>query len=103
MGITSTLPPSGYLENQPMEVSLINNKSVIIEEISCGDNHNLALTFEKDVYTWGFGEMSALGHAKDKDEYCPKKLILSSELKGLVREVKGGGQHSTIVLDPTET
>ena len=47
--------------------------------------------------------MSALGHAKDKDEYCPKKVILSSELKGLVREVKGGGQHSAIVLEPTET
>jgi regulator of chromosome condensation len=45
-----------------------------ITTINCGGNHNLALTEKGEVYTWGYGDMNALGHGKDDDEYLPKKI-----------------------------
>ena len=34
----------------------------------------LALNAENDVYSWGYGDMLALGHGKEKDEDAPKKI-----------------------------
>lgn len=42
--------------------------------IACGGNHNLALTDKNEVYSWGYGDMLALGHGDEKDELLPKKL-----------------------------
>lgn len=42
--------------------------------IDCGGNHNLALTSQNEVYSWGYGDMLALGHGDEKDETLPKKL-----------------------------
>lgn len=55
-----------------------------VSAISCGGNHNLALTVStsdsnnnsnsSEVYSWGYGDMLALGHGEEKDELLPKKL-----------------------------
>lgn len=45
--------------------------------IGCGGNHNLALTEKNEVYSWGYGDMLALGHGEEKDEVLPKKLNFS--------------------------
>ena len=39
-----------------------------------GGNHNLALSNKNEIYSWGYGEMLALGHGVEKDEYAPKKV-----------------------------
>jgi alpha-tubulin suppressor-like RCC1 family protein len=31
--------------------------------IACGGNHNLVITASNDVYTWGYGDMLALGNS----------------------------------------
>lgn len=45
-----------------------------ILSIACGGNHNLALAKDGSVYTWGYGDMYALGHGLEKDEPKPRKL-----------------------------
>lgn len=80
---------------------------IIISEISCGGNHNLAMGRSKSnekappvVYTWGYGEMLALGHGKDSDESTPRKIDFSKGAKIpniVVTQVAGGGQHSAII------
>ena len=59
------------------------------------------------MYTWGFGDLLALGNGKEKDETCPHKIDLarSKDLvgaNGLHRIVAahGGGQHSIILSLP---
>lgn len=42
----------------PVPINFFSNWPV--EEISCGDNHCVALTKEGDVYTWGCGEFGKL-------------------------------------------
>ena len=67
--------------------------------IACGGNHNLAITCTGDVYTWGYGDMLALGHGQEKDEPQPKRINFSKARISniLVTQVAGGGQHSAIV------
>lgn len=73
--------------------------NTLVASIDCGGNHNLALTRAGDVYSWGYGDMLALGHGEDKDEFLPKKLnFQKAGLKNItVTQVAGGGQHSAII------
>jgi regulator of chromosome condensation len=67
--------------------------------ISCGSNHNFALTASEEVYSWGYGEMLALGHGRDKDEVLPRRVAFeSNELAGVkISHVACGGQHSAFI------
>lgn len=78
---------------------------VKVQEIACGGNHNLVLASMKSeprpvVYSWGYGDMSALGHGKDQDEPIPRRIDFSKGAKisnVTVTQVAGGGQHSAII------
>jgi regulator of chromosome condensation len=67
--------------------------------IDCGTNFCLAVSKEKDLYSWGFGEMLQLGNAEEKDEKIPFKVNLKDRK---VIMACGGGQHSVILLRPRE-
>jgi regulator of chromosome condensation len=86
---------AGDFSNRPEEVSLSSGTSngsssssagagrrdrpvLRTAGIACGGNHSLALTSEGDVYSWGYGDMMALGHGEEADEPVPKKLNFKS-------------------------
>lgn len=103
----------GYLES-PQEVPLGDNKrsnnknyNVVqkiadkekVVEVACGGSHTLALTKGGDLYSWGYGDMMALGHGKDADEPEPKKVSFQkAKLDGFIgKQISGGGQHSALI------
>ena len=51
------------------------------------------------MYTWGYGDLLALGHGKECDEPTPKKVNFKKagidNIK--ITMVAGGGQHSAII------
>ena len=109
LGNTDTVPPAGYSVLVPQRIDIADDKEVIVSKISSGGNHCMLLTEDAEVYTWGYGDLGALGHGKDEDVFRPKKLDV---LKGVNRrrkknnepllettviEVVGGGQHSGII------
>lgn len=121
LGVTDTIPDIGYCETKPVPVLLIPNETEQpeIAQVTCGGNHNLVLTDSGDVYSWGYGDMAALGHGKEKDEYRPRKLDIRKKNEGttgggdgsysassssslgpssVVEHVAAGGQHSAIIV-----
>lgn len=88
---------AGDFSSLPVKVTLPNDTHVV--QIDCGGNHNLALTEKSEVYTWGYGDMLALGHGEEKDEVLPKKLNFNrARIKNItITQVAGGGQHSAII------
>ena len=85
---------------QPPAGSSSSSSSLAVVSIACGGNHNLAITASNDVYTWGYGDMLALGHGVDKDEPLPKRINFGKTKIGgtiNVTQVAGGGQHSAII------
>ena len=87
---------AGDFSSIPMQVDLGAVKAVAI---TCGANHNLVITAENDIYSWGYGDMLALGHGKERDELVPKRLNFEqSKIDRIkVTQVSGGGQHSAII------
>eukprot|EP01041_Mallomonas_annulata_P006089 gene6089-12293_t len=82
----------------PEEVQLPANAGHVVS-IACGSNHNLAVTDKNEVYSWGYGDMLALGHGKDKDEPTPKRLnFKDAKVENItLKQVACGGQHSAII------
>ena len=88
---------AGGFSSVPLEPALPAGTK--ISSISCGGNHNLALTCDNDVYSWGYGDMLALGHGLEQDEPLPKKLNFTKAKidKIKVAQISGGGQHSALI------
>eukprot|EP00586_Coscinodiscus_wailesii_P012317 CAMPEP_0172506562 /NCGR_PEP_ID=MMETSP1066-20121228/196112_1 /TAXON_ID=671091 /ORGANISM="Coscinodiscus wailesii, Strain CCMP2513" /LENGTH=476 /DNA_ID=CAMNT_0013283641 /DNA_START=110 /DNA_END=1540 /DNA_ORIENTATION=- len=103
LGVTDTLPASGYCEMAPVPVTLPDAEKG--KDISCGSNHCLLMSENGNVYTWGYGDLGALGHGKEKDEFRPKKLNITRKLENaknaVVHQIVGGGQHSVFVASYT--
>lgn len=105
LGTTDGRPSVGYCEESPVQVLLPGDNGEDkepkerVKQISCGTNHNLAVTDNDGVYTWGYGDMCALGHGRSEDEYRPVKLQTKSDLT--VHQAIGGGQHSALLCAKT--
>ncbi|KAI8370326.1 regulator of chromosome condensation 1/beta-lactamase-inhibitor protein II [Radiomyces spectabilis] len=68
-----------------------------VRQVSSGSNHAIAVTTQGKAYTWGFGEMYALGNGSDEDEAVPTELT-GQKLEGhQVLRAAAGAQH-TIIL-----
>jgi len=87
-----------------VKVKLDDEDDRNVVQVSCGANHNFAITSKGSVYTWGYGDLYALGHGVDKDEYRPRKLDVKRGMKDgekpaeiRVHQAAGGGQHSALL------
>ncbi|XP_072031366.1 serine/threonine-protein kinase Nek9-like isoform X2 [Amphiura filiformis] len=57
---------------EPVLVEFFNNKPIL--QISCGDNHIVALTQDREVFIWGCGEFGRLGLGDEDDHFTPEKV-----------------------------
>ena len=103
----------GAFSTAPLEVTFpstgkgVSSEPVKVTSIACGGNHNLALTSRNDVYSWGYGDMLALGHGEERDEMVPRAINLArAKVTGgqlTVTQVSAGGQHSAIIGEVVST
>lgn len=63
--------------------------------ISAGGNHNMVVSQEGRLYTWGYGEMHQLGHGPDEIEQYPR--LVQSQFQGNISQISAGGQHSIVL------
>ncbi|XP_045186998.2 serine/threonine-protein kinase Nek9-like isoform X2 [Mercenaria mercenaria] len=69
-----------------------------VQEVSCGDNHVVALTKDGDVYTWGCGEFGRLGLGSEDDFASPQKVDFKK--RHLIKHVFAGAD-GTMLLTTT--
>ena len=102
LGLESTIPPPGYLKKSPLSLFLEppSQKNPKIVQIVAGSNHNLVRTENGDIYSWGYGDLGALGLGTEEDEYRPKKMKISSRSK--VCDIDAGGQHTAFVIEKAQ-
>jgi alpha-tubulin suppressor-like RCC1 family protein len=55
------------------------------------------------VFTWGYGDLLALGHGRDRDEPIPRKLnFAKAKIDNItVTQVAGGGQVNIASIQVT--
>lgn len=112
LGISSDIPKAGFGKELPVPIIISegDEKHPVIKKISCGGNHCLALLESGDAYSWGYGELNALGHGVEQDEYTPRKFDPltginrkrvkdgMSLMKAKIEIIDGGGQHSAVTI-----
>ncbi len=49
-------------------------KGLIVENVSCGFSHTLALTKNGKVFSWGQGKFGALGHGSNESKKEPTEI-----------------------------
>ncbi|KAG0216375.1 hypothetical protein BGX28_002845 [Mortierella sp. GBA30] len=77
-----------------------NLKDKVIVQISCGNNHTLALDNEGMVYSWGFGGYGRLGHSKQEDLWTPMPIEQFAGSNKITRATKiACGSSFSMALD----
>ena len=76
----------------------ISNELIKIKKIACGGSHSLALTFSKDLFTWGYGEEGQLGLGDTiKCVKTPQRINFIG--KRLIVKVYSGYSHSMAISE----
>ena len=103
-----------FFLSSPTEIAIFSNpkKPEIIEKISCGEAHSIALTSKGTVYSWGFGSNGQLGLGFCEDSFEPgtglsqSRIFTPQLLKDLTDEkiidVKCGKTFSMFINDKNE-
>ncbi|KAF4320371.1 hypothetical protein G195_006382, partial [Phytophthora kernoviae 00238/432] len=68
---------TGEFKDRPQKVTIPvpkNGGSSVVRMIATGSNHALALTESDAIFSWGYGDMLALGNGVDRDENKPRQL-----------------------------
>jgi len=107
---------TGEFKDRPQKVTFPQG-STEVRSIASGSTHVLALTESDAIFSWGYGDMLALGHGKARDElkprqlkwenatYGPKKSDEDTEKKfgkAVFLQIDGGGQHSAVLARAVE-
>ncbi|KAL3795678.1 hypothetical protein ACHAWO_004263 [Cyclotella atomus] len=81
---------------KPTLVQALEN--VVLQQITCGWSHSVALTSEGEVYTWGNGDHGKLGHGSGKKVSTPQ---LVEKLVGQkVVCVASYNEHTAALVEP---
>ncbi|KAJ8045489.1 Serine/threonine-protein kinase Nek9 [Holothuria leucospilota] len=80
----------------PLEVTFFHGKPV--ERVSCGEKHILALTADKEVYSWGCGDKGRLGLQSEKSVCLPTKVLIPGD-KGVMEVVAGADGSFFLTTD----
>ena len=88
-------PSTGFFRDTPEIVDYSGTSGATA--IAIGSNHSIALRADGNLFSWGYGDMLALGNGKESDELFPKN-VNPKKLKGMrVQQIGAGGQHSVIL------
>ncbi|KAG2457725.1 NEK9 kinase, partial [Polypterus senegalus] len=79
-----------------------------VKQVSCGDNHVVVLTQDKEVYSWGYGEHGRLGLDSEDDWSSPQKvhqeipyttsLTIAKQLARFkIRSIAPGKTHTAVI------
>ena len=81
--------------NTEAKIGLSNQRFVIVREVSCGDQHTLAIDSQGAMWSWGSGLATGLGQG-DQDVLSPKKVI--KMIKKRVTQIACGKYHSMALV-----
>ncbi|XP_062616739.1 uncharacterized protein LOC134278436 [Saccostrea cucullata] len=84
-----------HIYSRPMLIEALSGVSCV--DVVCGQYHNLALTVEGDVYSWGWGVHGQLGHGSIEDELTPTKVTALTPLH--VSHIQAGHCHSLALTE----
>jgi len=78
----------------PQLITGVSFESDKLKKICSGSEHNLVLTKDNKIYSWGNGYYGSLGHGDNKHLDSPKEIEFISKLNKEIVDIACGGYHS---------
>lgn len=82
-------------EDSPKLIKALAQKRIV--DITCGENHTLAVTENREIYSWGAGQFGQLGHGDLLRQSLPNKIVTLESHK--IVQVSAGRRHSVALDD----
>eukprot|EP00096_Caligus_rogercresseyi_P007137 TRINITY_DN246_c0_g1_i1.p1 TRINITY_DN246_c0_g1~~TRINITY_DN246_c0_g1_i1.p1 ORF type:complete len:446 (+),score=137.97 TRINITY_DN246_c0_g1_i1:423-1760(+) len=92
--VSSPTKITTYIEKDPKSKKISPVIGVHIKEISCGNNHSVAIDERNRAFSWGFGGYGRLGHSETGNELCPRLIKFLDGPRRGVKSVVCGGQFN---------
>merc|ERR1712142_649361 len=83
-----------YVEKDPKTKQVTPITGVVIKEISCGNNHTVAVDERNRAFSWGFGGYGRLGHSQTNDEQVPRLIKFLDGPRRGIKKISCGGQFN---------
>ena len=84
---------------EPMILTSLFYKGLIVDSVSCGFSHTIALTRNGKLFSWGQGSFGALGHGNFETRHEPCEIEFFSafyEDSSQIESVQCGAHHSAL-------
>ncbi|KAL3804643.1 hypothetical protein HJC23_008458 [Cyclotella cryptica] len=81
---------------RPTLVQALEN--IVLQQITCGWSHSVALTTNGEVYTWGNGDHGKLGHGNGKKVSTPQ--LVEKLIGQKVVSVASYNEHTAALVEP---
>ncbi|NDI35183.1 S-layer homology domain-containing protein [Chengkuizengella sediminis] len=85
-------------KNEPQEITVGVNEGAMIQEVSAGGLHTVALASDGTVYTWGWNFYGQLGDGTSEQKNEPQKIIVEVNEGAIITQVSAGSGYSTAAL-----
>ncbi|CAB4068693.1 Protein RCC2 homolog,Protein RCC2 [Lepeophtheirus salmonis] len=83
-----------YIEKDPKSKKISPVIGVHIKDVSCGNNHSVAIDERNRAFSWGFGGYGRLGHSETGNELAPRLIKFLDGPRRGVSNVTCGGQFN---------
>ena len=87
----------------PIQIEYFVSQKIKIKEVACGCAHNLVVSEENVIYSWGKNKSGQCGHGTDKSSYSyPKEIVCFKKMMGVNMaseveiEIQCGINHSYV-------
>ena len=81
---------------KPIKIPYFLKEKIVITDIKCGSNHNIALDINGDVYSWGCNRYGQCGHGTDNGEGVYEPKLIESVKEFVIDYIDCGYIHSYI-------
>ena len=79
----------------PSLITSLNERKIV--SISCGNNYNLAIDSDGNLFSWGFGKYGVLGLGDERDRFEPTNV--TENINEKIVYVDAGFTHCGVVTD----
>eukprot|EP00743_Colponemidia_sp_Colp-15_P006623 GILK01007138.1.p1 GENE.GILK01007138.1~~GILK01007138.1.p1 ORF type:complete len:635 (+),score=84.57 GILK01007138.1:37-1905(+) len=86
------------LESTALEPKLVRGlDDILIQSVSCGAQHSLALSSTGAVYSWGYGALGQLGLGHRRNAYLPTQITIFNGDSCVARTIDCGDDFSAVL------
>ena len=89
---------NGGLATQHTPRPIVTLQGVFVGAVTAGRDHSLVVCTAGRLYSFGYGQLGALGHGDTRDQYTPRRV---TALQGVRVLRLAAGRHHSLVLSET--